>query len=99
MALHIKEENGTFKLFGNMNADHAHDVRFFMRTKLRFASELKISLENLDSMDLSGAMLFNDLKKEALEFQKTVSVRFGSNKKITGPLLMIQDNVLLKRAA
>ncbi|MEP2936103.1 MAG: hypothetical protein ABJM06_13155 [Gilvibacter sp.] len=84
MALRIVKQDNVYFLKGRLHGNGAYGIRDFFKAVLSSDDHLTINLSDLDDLDLSAAMLLNDLKIQGLMTNKTVSILHHSNEKIQG---------------
>lgn len=87
MALSIKENNRIFEVNGNLSASNSYQVRKYFEIMLKMNGNIKISLENLDSMDIGSVFELKALAALASRQGKTVTFIGSKNKKIQGAFL------------
>lgn len=94
MSLHITRTENVFQLAGNLTGNQVFQIRNFFKTILNSERSLEINLSGLDQLDLSAAMMFQDLKELGLRANKKVTVTNGENRKILGAFRMLGGEVL-----
>lgn len=95
MALEINKTENVFFLKGRLHANQVFQIRSFFEAKLKTEEEVTISLIGLEDIDLSGAMMFKQLKDHAFRTNKSLMVYAGVNKKILGPFSVLEDQYVL----
>ena len=95
MALAIEKVENVFLLKGRLTASQVFQIRIFLESKLNQQGELVISLSGLYDLDLSGAMMFKQLKDFAFQTNKALTIYVGENKKILGPFSVLEDQHVL----
>ena len=70
-------------------------IRAFFQSKAIQEEQLNINLEGLDDVDLSAALMFKQLKDEAIQENRQIKISVGANEKILGPFRILQDQYVL----
>ena len=84
MSLHITKKDSVYELIGNLSADQVFELGRYFNLKLHEEKVLKISLANLDSVDVSSALMFKQLLSQA-QMRNKECIIFGlKNRKILG---------------
>lgn len=87
MALSIKEINGIFEVRGNLSSSNSFQVRKYFEIMLQMKKNIKISLAELDSMDIGSVLELQTLMVFAAKAGHSLSFTGESNKKIKGAFL------------
>lgn len=95
MALHITNSYQIFQLSGRLNNQVVYEAKAFFTHKLSHTEELTIDVSQLDDIDLSGAMLLNDLYTRALKDRKGIRILIRDNQKVLGPFRQLNAEYIL----
>lgn len=96
MAIQIKNDRGIFRLIGWLNRTQVYEIRSFFEAKIRLGQDVVISIENLDQLDLSGAMCLCNLEEEAFKYGVNFRLIGLRNQRILGSFRMINKANLLQ---
>jgi len=95
MALSINYQDSTYFLSGRLYTNQVFQIRAFFQSKATQEEQLSIDLGGLDDVDLSAALMFKQLRDEAIQENRQIKICAGSNEKILGPFRMLQDQYVL----
>lgn len=87
MALSIKIKNGLFEVTGDLSSTNSYQVRKYFEIMLQIKNNIKISLANLDSMDVASVFELRTLIEYATRYKKELTFIGTRNKKIQGAFL------------
>ena len=90
MALHINKTERGYALRGCLTSPNVHHLRSMLTYRLHEDQELKVYINELDQLDLSGAMMFRDLNQVALGAGLKLEIIVGDNQKIIGAFRMLE---------
>lgn len=82
MAIEIKKENGTFKIFGSITAQNMRSLKNYFETVIHNDERIILNVERLNHIDKSGAYMLEGLYKSAAFANKVISIVGRQNKKI-----------------
>jgi len=95
MALQIQKIENVFALKGRFHSNQVFEIRNFFQQKLKSETTVTVSIAGLDDLDLSAALMFQQLKDDAYKMNKVFTVFSAGNEKVLGPFLMLDEPVLL----
>lgn len=82
MALEIKESKGILELLGRLTSQNLGAVQVYFEHLLETNEHLLISLENVEYMDASSALFFEELYKKSAERGIALTIIGRENKNI-----------------
>ncbi|TRO63339.1 hypothetical protein [Christiangramia sabulilitoris] len=87
MALKIKENNGIFEISGRLSSSNSFQVRKYFEVILKMKHYVRISLEQLDGMDIGSVFEFRALIMYAARRGRVVNFVGDENRRIRGAFL------------
>ena len=91
MALQIKNKNEAFHLIGHLKSDQVFEIKAFFKSILQNRNNVTVSIEALDQIDLSGALLLAQLQEDARKEAKLFTISGWQNKKVLGAFRMLSN--------
>lgn len=86
MALSIRVNNGVFEMSGRLTSDNTNQVIKYFKIILKMNTRIKISLEKLDTIDMTGILKLKRLSKYAKENGVHISFLSAPHAKINTTL-------------
>lgn len=91
MALQIKNKNEAFHLIGHLNSNQVFEIKAFFKSILQNRNNVTVSIEALDQLDLSGALILAQLQEEARKEAKLLTISGWKNQKVLGAFRMLPN--------
>ena len=87
MAIEIKKENETFKIFGAITAQNMESLKNYFESVIHQDERIVLNVERLNHIDKSGAFMLEGLYKSAAFANKVISIVGRQNKKILNQMM------------
>lgn len=91
MALQIQNKKEVFHLVGHLNSNQVFEIKSFFKSILLRRNDVTVSIEALDQLDLSGALILAQLQEEARKEAKLFTIIGWKNRKVLGAFRMLPN--------